>query len=99
MRVAPPRQSSSAGDPLSSPPIPVGSNEGAFDPSVRWFQHAVFYEVLIRGYHDANNDGTGDLRGLREKLDEGLHDMEVEIKIRASREYNTSVAHDCENIR
>jgi maltose alpha-D-glucosyltransferase/alpha-amylase len=54
---------------LSSPPIPVSTGEGAFDPSVRWFQHAVFYEVLIRGYNDANNDGTGDLRGLREKLD------------------------------
>ena len=54
---------------MSSPPIPVSTGEGAFDPSVRWFQHAVFYEVLIRGYHDANNDGTGDLRGLREKLD------------------------------
>jgi len=54
---------------MSSPPIPVSGGEGAFDPSVRWFQHAVFYEVLIRGYHDANNDGTGDLRGLREKLD------------------------------
>ena len=36
---------------------------------MRWFQHAVFYEVLIRGFFDANNDGTGDLRGLREKLD------------------------------
>ena len=54
---------------MSSPPIPVSSGESAFDPSVRWFQHAVFYEVLIRGYKDANNDGTGDLRGLREKLD------------------------------
>jgi maltose alpha-D-glucosyltransferase / alpha-amylase len=54
---------------MSSPPIPVSAGEGAFDPSVRWFQHAVFYEVLIRGYHDANDDGTGDLRGLREKLD------------------------------
>jgi len=49
--------------------MPVSSGEGAFDPSVRWFQHAVFYEVLIRGYQDANNDGTGDLRGLRDKLD------------------------------
>ena len=54
---------------MSSPPIPLTPGEGAFDPSVRWFQHAVFYEVLIRGYHDANNDGTGDLRGLRQKLD------------------------------
>jgi maltose alpha-D-glucosyltransferase/alpha-amylase len=54
---------------VSSPPIPVSPGEGAFDPSVRWFQHAVFYEVLIRSYNDSNNDGTGDLRGLREKLD------------------------------
>ena len=54
---------------MSSPPIPVSSNEGVFDPSVRWFQHAVFYELLIRGFYDANDDGTGDLVGLREKLD------------------------------
>ena len=54
---------------MSSPPIPVSSGDGAFDPSVRWFQQAVFYEVLIRGFFDANNDGTGDLPGLRAKLD------------------------------
>jgi maltose alpha-D-glucosyltransferase/alpha-amylase len=35
----------------------------------RWYQRAVFYEVLVRGFYDANSDGTGDLRGLREKLD------------------------------
>ncbi|HVF11509.1 MAG TPA: maltose alpha-D-glucosyltransferase [Actinomycetota bacterium] len=35
----------------------------------RWFQRAVFYEVHVRGFYDANNDGTGDLRGLIEKLD------------------------------
>ncbi len=34
-----------------------------------WFQRAVFYEVLVRGFYDANNDGTGDLPGLTEKLD------------------------------
>jgi maltose alpha-D-glucosyltransferase / alpha-amylase len=54
---------------MSVPPIPVSAGEGPFDPSVRWFQHAVFYEVLIRGFYDSNNDGTGDLKGLREKLD------------------------------
>ena len=54
---------------MSSPPIPISTGEAAFDPSVRWFQHAVFYEVLIRGFYDSNNDGTGDLKGLREKLD------------------------------
>jgi maltose alpha-D-glucosyltransferase/alpha-amylase len=34
-----------------------------------WYRHAVFYEVLIRGFYDHNGDGTGDLRGLTEKLD------------------------------
>ena len=42
----------------------------AIDPDDhRWYQRAVFYEVLVRGFYDANGDGTGDLRGLTEKLD------------------------------
>jgi maltose alpha-D-glucosyltransferase/alpha-amylase len=35
----------------------------------QWFKHAIFYEVLIRGYHDSDDNGTGDLRGLLDKLD------------------------------
>jgi maltose alpha-D-glucosyltransferase/alpha-amylase len=34
-----------------------------------WYQRAIFYEVLVRGFRDANGDGTGDLRGITEKLD------------------------------
>jgi maltose alpha-D-glucosyltransferase/alpha-amylase len=34
-----------------------------------WYRRAVFYEVLTRGFYDANGDGKGDLQGLREKLD------------------------------
>jgi maltose alpha-D-glucosyltransferase/alpha-amylase len=34
-----------------------------------WYQHAVFYEVLVRGFSDSNGDGTGDLQGLTSKLD------------------------------
>ncbi len=34
-----------------------------------WFKRAVFYEVLVRAFFDASRDGTGDLRGLTEKLD------------------------------
>ena len=40
---------------------------GSHDPD--WFKRAVFYEVLVRGFSDSNGDGTGDLRGLAEKLD------------------------------
>ena len=50
---------------MSGQPGGVGITGG--DP--RWFQHAVFYEVLVRGFYDANGDGTGDLRGVTEKLD------------------------------
>jgi maltose alpha-D-glucosyltransferase / alpha-amylase len=35
----------------------------------RWFQKAVFYEVLVRGFNDSNDDGTGDLAGITAKLD------------------------------
>src|SRR5690348_6843580 len=34
-----------------------------------WFQRAVFYEVLIRAFHDSNADGSGDIQGLIHKLD------------------------------
>ena len=34
-----------------------------------WYKRAVFYEVVVRGFYDSNDDGTGDIRGLTEKLD------------------------------
>src|SRR5690554_6338109 len=34
-----------------------------------WYRRAIFYEVLVRGFNDSNGDGTGDLRGITEKLD------------------------------
>jgi maltose alpha-D-glucosyltransferase/alpha-amylase len=34
-----------------------------------WYQRAIFYEVLVQGFKDSNGDGTGDLRGVTEKLD------------------------------
>ncbi len=34
-----------------------------------WYKRAVFYEVLIRGFGDSNADGTGDIRGLIQRLD------------------------------
>jgi maltose alpha-D-glucosyltransferase / alpha-amylase len=34
-----------------------------------WYKRAVFYELLVRGFYDADADGTGDLPGVTEKLD------------------------------
>jgi maltose alpha-D-glucosyltransferase/alpha-amylase len=45
----------------------VSTDKTSADP--RWFQRAVFYEVLTRGFYDSNHDGTGDLQGITEKLD------------------------------
>ncbi|TDK24887.1 maltose alpha-D-glucosyltransferase [Arthrobacter crusticola] len=39
----------------------------AHDP--HWYRKAVFYEVLVRGFADANGDGSGDFSGLIDKLD------------------------------
>lgn len=43
------------------------AHEATADPD--WFKRAVFYEVLVRAFNDSNGDGTGDLRGLADKLD------------------------------
>jgi maltose alpha-D-glucosyltransferase / alpha-amylase len=45
----------------------VSDEQLAADP--HWYKRAVFYEVLIRGFYDSSGDGTGDIRGLTEKLD------------------------------
>ena len=46
-----------------------GERPGWFASQPLWFKTAVFYEVYVRGFHDSNGDGHGDLRGLLEKLD------------------------------
>jgi maltose alpha-D-glucosyltransferase / alpha-amylase len=40
-----------------------------FEADPLWFKKAVFYEVYVRGFYDANADGSGDFAGLSEKLD------------------------------
>ncbi|HWE34559.1 MAG TPA: maltose alpha-D-glucosyltransferase [Solirubrobacteraceae bacterium] len=40
-----------------------------FEAEPLWFKHAVFYEVAIRSFFDGDGDGSGDFRGLTEKLD------------------------------
>jgi len=34
-----------------------------------WFKDAVFYEVPVKSFFDADNNGIGDFRGMTEKLD------------------------------
>src|SRR6202044_1922518 len=52
----------------ASEPVPDSfSFETPRDP--HWYKRAVFYEVLIRGFHDSNGDGTGDIKGLISRLD------------------------------
>src|SRR5215469_17024424 len=59
-----------AWSPFASPPsepVPDFALDRPRDP--QWYQRAVFYEVLIRGFQDENGDGTGDIRGLTSRLD------------------------------
>ena len=29
----------------------------------QWYRRAIFYEVLVRGFNDSSDEGTGGLRG------------------------------------
>jgi maltose alpha-D-glucosyltransferase/alpha-amylase len=40
-----------------------------FERDPNWFKTAVFYEIHVRGFFDGNDDGSGDIRGLIDKLD------------------------------
>jgi maltose alpha-D-glucosyltransferase/alpha-amylase len=40
-----------------------------FESDPLWFKKALFYEIHLRGFYDGNADGSGDFRGLTEKLD------------------------------
>jgi maltose alpha-D-glucosyltransferase/alpha-amylase len=44
-------------------------SEHWFESDPLWFKRAVFYEIHTRGFFDASQDGSGDLRGIQEKLD------------------------------
>jgi len=71
--VTQPHQANAAGSQGSfnaAPGDPVPDSFSFDKPrDPRWYQRALFYEVLVRGFHDSNGDGTGDLPGLTSRLD------------------------------
>jgi len=47
---------------------PQSNREGlVHDPT--WYKSGVIYQVHVRAFYDANGDGTGDFKGLTQKLD------------------------------
>ena len=52
-------------EPVADSPLDLPKSER--DPD--WFKRAVFYEVFVRSFNDASGDGTGDIKGLTERLD------------------------------
>ena len=50
-------------------PASFGVNAPGISHDPDWFRKAVFYEVLVRAFSDANGDGSGDFSGLIERLD------------------------------
>ncbi|WP_093185921.1 maltose alpha-D-glucosyltransferase [Sanguibacter gelidistatuariae] len=69
----------SALPPRRQPNVPGGgTSEHLGDPGVihpglsddpEWFKTAVFYEVIVRAFSDSTGAGSGDLRGLIQRLD------------------------------
>ncbi|MGC9943355.1 MAG: maltose alpha-D-glucosyltransferase [Verrucomicrobiota bacterium] len=51
---------------MSAPP---GEKRPSPAPEPFWYKSGVIYELHVRAFYDANGDGTGDFRGLTEKLD------------------------------
>jgi maltose alpha-D-glucosyltransferase / alpha-amylase len=46
------------------------AQEAAVSPGdALWYKDAIIYELHVKAYFDANNDGMGDFQGLAEKLD------------------------------
>lgn len=42
-----------------------------------WAKTSIFYQIFVRSFYDSNGDGTGDLKGVEQKLDY-LNDLGVD---------------------
>ncbi|QZN87410.1 maltose alpha-D-glucosyltransferase [Cellulomonas sp. C5510] len=54
--------------PRRQPAVPPAEG-GGLSPDPEWYRTAVFYEVMIRSFSDSDGTGSGDLRGLAQRLD------------------------------
>ena len=52
---------------LAAGSLPVSALPRAEDPL--WYKDAVIYQIHLKSFFDANNDGVGDFQGLMQKLD------------------------------
>ena len=57
-----------SGDVVATAPS-FGEVRAPIEGPPDWYKMAVFYEVLVRSFRDSNADGTGDFRGVIEKVD------------------------------
>lgn len=48
--------------------VPALADSQATVPQPKWWQHAVIYEIYPRSFQDSNGDGTGDLKGIEQRL-------------------------------
>nr|WP_246260700.1 maltose alpha-D-glucosyltransferase [Cellulomonas taurus] len=49
--------------------MPERTEVSGLSDDPEWYRTAVFYEVMIRSFSDSSGAGSGDLRGLTERLD------------------------------
>src|SRR5581483_5521433 len=68
-RVAHPLGTKLAAATRRAPQMPPNHNHSLESEDFLWYQDAVIYEVHVRAFYDANDDGMGDFAGLTQKLD------------------------------
>ncbi|WP_425956441.1 maltose alpha-D-glucosyltransferase [Xylanimonas sp. McL0601] len=55
--------------PPKRQPEPPGLGRPGLVDDPDWYRKAVFYEVIVRAFSDADGDATGDMRGIIQRLD------------------------------
>jgi len=64
--------SGGGGETATAPPTepePPGPPSSSVQWDLDWSEGAVFYEIFVRSFEDADGDGVGDLAGLIQRLD------------------------------